>query len=385
MRSYYWVPLSLALAIAPLAAQPDLPGQGQTDIRFEASKRPLRSGDQLEINIFTLPDLEKKYQIRADGTIYHPFAGEIRAAGLTLAQLEQTLKERLRKQLRKPQFRVALAALTESEASVLGEVRNQGKFKFFPGATVMDLLAQAGGLSDKADRDSAVLLREGKPKPLNLGVSGQAELSRLFVQNGDILYVNRGKRVGVSGEVQEKGVYAVSTKSLNSVEDAVKAAGGAKETAALSRVQIIRPSLPKPIEVNLLNPGESAKVVLEDGDMVVVPPRRALVLGAVAKPGTVPLSGGETLVDVVALAGLSQAQINNVVVVRSADVQTNSDKKEVYNLESSFGQGNTMVNVPIYDGDLVYVPSKDANGGLLSNGGQGLVNLLFMARSLFSI
>ncbi|MBT9585599.1 SLBB domain-containing protein [bacterium] len=353
--------------------------------RLDTSKRLLQPGDQLEINIFTLPEMEKKYQIRADGTFYHPFAGDVPAAGKTLQQLEETLRLRFKKELRKPAFRVGVTALAESEAAVLGEVRQQGKFKFAPGTSVMDLLAQAGGLGDKADRDGAVILRGGKQIALDMGPSGQSELARMMVQAGDILYVNRGKRVGVSGEVQDKGVYAVSSKSRNSVEDAVKAAGGAKETAALGRVQIIRPSLAKPIEVDLLNPQTASKIVLEDGDMVLVPARRAILLGAVSKPGNLPLVGSETLVDVLGQAGLAQAELEAVVVVRAADVLAGNDKKEVYNLQSSFAQGQAMVNVPIHDGDLVFVPSKEQfQGGLLGNGFQ-LMNILFMARSLLAI
>lgn len=351
---------------------------------LNAGSRLLQPGDQLEINIFTLPDLERKYQIRADGTFYHPFAGEVAAAGKTLPQLEETLRLRFKRELRKPAFRLGLTTMAESEAAVLGEVRQQGKFKFQPGTTVMDLLALAGGLGDKADRDGAVILRGGKQIPLDLSPGGQAQVARFAVQAGDILYVNRGKRVGVSGEVQEKGVYAIGSKSLSSVEDAIKSAGGAKETAALNRVQIIRPSLSKPLEVDLLTSG-SQRPVLEDGDMVVVPPRRAILLGAVTKPGNLPLTGSETLVDVLGQAGLAQAQIESVVVVRSADVLAGNDKKEIYDVQKAMAEGQSVINVPIHDGDLVFVPTKEqTQGGLLGNG-SNLMNILWMARSLFAI
>ena len=43
------------------------------------------------------------------------------------------------------------------------------------------------------------------------------------------------------------GTYAVSTKSLSPVEDALRQAGGLNETAALSRLLLVRPTLRKPI------------------------------------------------------------------------------------------------------------------------------------------
>ena len=370
--------LAVALCLSSLAGA-QIPGKDQMD----PGARLLQPGDTLEINILTLPEVEKKYPIRADGTFFHPLAGEVVASGKTLKQLEALLRQRFSKELRKPAFRVGVTAMAETDAAVLGEVKLQGKYKFAPGTSVMDLLALAGGVTDKADLDGAVILRSGKQIPLNLGPAGQAELSALVVRKGDIIYVNRGRRVGVSGEVQAKGIYAVSSKSVNPVEDAIKAAGGATETGALNRVQVIRPSLAKPIEVDLLNPEAASKVVLEDGDTVVLPPRRAVVLGAVSKPGAVPLIGKETLLDVVSIAGIEKGKIDALVVVRAADLAAGSNKKEVYNLEGTFSEGNPVVSVPIRDGDVVFVPAKGEEG-LLSNP-TGLMSILVMARSLFAI
>lgn len=346
--------------------------------------RLLQPGDQLEINIFSLPEIEKKYLIRADGTFFHPFAGQVLASGRSLAQLEADLQQRFRKQLKKPTFRLGLTSVADAEAAVLGEVRNQGKYKIVSGANVMDLLAQAGGTTEKADEDGLILLRAGKQVKLSLSPTAQSSLSQLQLRNGDILYVNRGKRVGVAGEVQLKGIYVISSKSAHPIEDAIKAAGGAGETAALNRVQIIRPSLAKPIDVNMLEPETAAKIGLEDGDTLVLPPRRAVVLGAVAKPGPVPLAGRESLLDIISNSGLQQGRLDAVVVIRSADVMAGNDKKEVYNLEIALGETTPVVNVGIHDGDVVYVPHKETGNGLLGDG-QGIMSILFMARSFLSL
>lgn len=374
---------SASLLVGLLGFSPSAPGQPPPAAQeLESATRLLNPGDTLEIHIATLPELEKKYVIRADGTFFHPMAGEVPAAGKTLPQLEKLLRQKLKKELRNPSFRVGLTQLAEAEASVLGEVRAQGKFKFPGGSSVLDLLAQAGGISEKADPDSAVLWRQGKEIPVSLSPARQAEMSRLMVRSGDILYVNKGKRVGVSGEVQTKGVYAVSVRSTNPLEDAVKAAGGPTEAAALNRIQVIRPSLGTPMIVDLMDPAQMAKVVLEDGDVVVVPPRRAVVLGSVSKSGALPLNGGETLMDVLSVAGPSGAELGAVVVVRSSDVMAGNDRKEIYNLEESFSQGKAAVNVPVRDGDVVYVPAKNTSGSLLESG--GLLNLLILARSFFA-
>ena len=359
-------------------AQPDI----KPDDLWGSDKRVLQPGDQLEINILNLPEQEKKYPIRADGTFFHPFAGEVKAAGKTLAELETLLRQRFKKELKRPEFRIGVSTMAEGEAAIMGEVKSQGKFKFTSGTTVVDLLAQAGGVTERADLDGSFILRSGKQISLNLGPSGQAELARMKVQKGDIIYVNKGRKVGVSGEVQAKGIYAINSKSLNPVEDAIKSAGGATESGALNRVQIIRPSLAKPLEVNLLEPSEACKVALEEGDTVVLPARKAVVLGAVSKAGALPLVGKETLLDVIGQAGIAKGKLDSIVVIRSVDVIAGKDTKEIYNLENSFSEGNPVVNVPINDGDLVYVPAQEEQS--LFTNPTGFMSLLVMARSLFA-
>jgi polysaccharide biosynthesis/export protein len=344
--------------------------------------RILQIGDRLNIHVYSLPALPTNYDIGADGTIFHSFMGVLPASGKSVAQLETLIRSRLVRQLKNPAFRVNVISTAEATAAVLGEVKSQGKLKFPEGSTLLDLLAQAGGITDKADPDSAILWRGGKEIPVNLSQSGQAQMSKIKILNGDILYVNKGRRIGVSGEVQAKGVYSISSRSANAIEDAIKAAGGATETAARTRIQLVRPSLDKPITVNLLDPTSCGKLVLEDGDLLVVPSRRAIMLGAVAKQGPLPLTGSENLVDVVSSAGVSQGRLDSVVLIRAADVLAGNEKKEIYNLQETFKEGKQTLNVAVHDGDVIFIPAKEASQGILQG---NIGQLLFLARSFIGL
>ena len=373
--------------------------------RVDVTSHVLAPGDQVEVHVYSMPELEKVYEVRADGSFFHPLIGEVQARGMTLTQLEAALKPRFQKELRRSKFRIGLHSLAEGEASVMGEVKTQGMFKFAPGSSAMDLIAHAGGLTNKADLDGAVLLRAGNPIPLNLNKGNQTSLASLLVQSGDVIFVHPGKRVGVSGEVHEKGLYAVSS-TRGTIEDAIKAAGGATSTAALHRVQITRATEPKPLIVNLLAKSGQDPDALMDGDTVVVPARRAVVMGAVDKPGPVNLTGTEKLTDVISTVGVSKGRLDRVIVIRDADVQKVEidpnalaskgltpvakvdgepkvePKKEEYDLEKFFSEGQGGPSVPLYDGDVVFVPEKGAQENFLTS--NGLMNLIFTARSLFS-
>ncbi|MFO0886591.1 MAG: SLBB domain-containing protein, partial [Pirellulales bacterium] len=325
--------LSVSILLSlPLAALPD-------DMR-RASVPPnylLQPGDKLEIQIDSLAETEKIYQIRADGSINHPVAGEIKASGRSLKEIEKVLRARLEYCLKKPSFRLGIYSVAEIEASANGEVKTQGTFHVNAGASVLDLLALAGGPTSKADLETAVLVRDEKEIPLSLAPGSSKELSKMKLVNGDHLVLSPGKRVSVTGEVREPGTYAISYKSQDPVEDVLKDAGGTKETAALNRVLLVRPTEKKPSVINLNERDEGGHVKLpmeiHDGDIISVQPCRCVVVGAVDKQGQVILTGNETLFDIVSASGTSRGRLDEVVVIRAADVEAGTDKREVYNLE----------------------------------------------------
>lgn len=346
----------------------------------------LHPGDTLEIDVDSLPEMEKLYQIRSDGNINHPVAGDVSAAGKTVYEVRSILKNRFSQSLKKPGFRVGIYTTAQIEASAMGEVKSQGKFSFHSGSSMLDLLAQSGGASPKGDVAMAKLIRD--EKQIEVDLSDTEAMNRFLLQDGDILIVPAGLRVSVTGEVREPGTFSVSKKSATPVDDVLKAAGGTKETAALNRVLLVRPELKKPIVVDCNIRDEMGlikqKVEVRDGDIISVQPCRCVVVGGVDKQGQVVLSGNETLFDIVSAVGTSRGSLDQVVVIRAEDVEAGNDKRETYNLEESFQEGKSIPKVPIYDGDVVFVTPKGPEGGLWQSLGS-FTSIIWMARGLFAI
>jgi polysaccharide biosynthesis/export protein len=378
------------------------PAQKQSEMRPIPSKasnaaetKPgvyrLQVGDELELHVFSLPMLEKKCLVRVDGRFYHPVIGDVNAAGRTMDEIVVEVTKRFRKELKNPEFRIGLVNYGKTEVSVLGEVKSQGKFQVLPGSTILDILAQAGGLGEKADPDAATLLRGGKSTEIDLHPPSGADVPVINVQAGDILYVHSGHRISVAGEVQKPGVYTVSRRSKTAAADALKAAGGAKPTAALERVKLLRPTLPGPQVFTILPSatGEFSEMarLLQDGDTLVFPERQVVILGAISKQGSLPLQGGESLLDVVSSGGVTdKADLSHVILIKAEDVKAGRvGTREEYNLEQILGERReegpqTVTTVTVRDGDLVFVPTKHESKSILESG--SLLNVLFMARSL---
>lgn len=396
-----------------VSSPPRLPVDAASYIRdLEAMKdHALRPGDALEIHLFALPETPTVYTVRADGAFFHPVIGDVIANGRTVTEVETDLKARFARELRNPSFRIGIYNLAPIQVTVIGEATRPGRVDISPGSTILDVMAAAGGVSQKGDDDSVIVIRGEEQMPVELDPPPAGEKA-FAMKAGDIVYVYPGKTVNVTGEVQTPGVYAAG------VEDTplsmLMKAGGGKPSSALGRVLLKRPSLEDPVVLDL-RPGlgkelpEVAKV-LQEGDILQVDVQQAVVLA----PGSakmVPLDGDESLIDVLALNGVNeQANLSEIAVIRGDVIraarlnQAASDaaneerlekiEPEVYDVEKYFREGELTAHVPVRDGDLVFVPERGASfwemlgfggGGRGGRGGNGLLGTIFMFRGLFGL
>jgi protein involved in polysaccharide export with SLBB domain len=365
----------------PAKSPPPPSSNGGALTTLSTEQHVLRAGDQIELHISSLPELETVYAVRVDGSFFHPIVGEIKAEGRTLGDLRAQITKVLAKELKNPKFRLGIREVARNQVAVLGEAKAQGTYEVGVGASVLDVIAKSGGLTEKADRHRAMLLRGDQTLDISLEPEAGAGLTK--VQSGDVLYILAGSPISVTGEVTEPGVYNVS-RVVGSPREALLAAGGAKEEASLTRVRLIRATLPQPVVMDL-SPGAELPLEarqLQAGDIIVVPARQVVVLGAVKEPGPVSLKGSETLMDVLPKQVIAESDIQNILVIRAENVRLNRDEKEEYNLKEYFEEGKADIVVPIRDGDLVYVPAKGKEGGLLQNM-SNIFSILGLARLLF--
>ena len=120
------------------------------------------SNDSLDIVVYDNPDLSSSVRVSANGTINFPLIGEIKVVGSTPRQIEGLIRNKLisGKFLKDPQVRVNVAQFKSQSVAVLGEVRNPGKFVIEGESSVLDILAEAGGLVRSAG-DRVLLVKRG--------------------------------------------------------------------------------------------------------------------------------------------------------------------------------------------------------------------------------
>jgi len=116
-----------------------------------ASDFHIGAGDVLQISVWNNKDLERTVTVRPDGMISFPLLGDIPAAGFTTRQLQKKVTAGLKQYVTNPDVSVVVQTVNSFRVSVLGEVRNPGRYEMHSGkATVLDVLAMAGGLTPYA-------------------------------------------------------------------------------------------------------------------------------------------------------------------------------------------------------------------------------------------
>ena len=104
----------------------------------------LREGDVLRIAFPGAPNLNTSQQIRRDGLITLPLGGELRAAGLTTAQLESELSEHFSSQLLSKEVSVTIES-SAFPVFVSGAVIRPGRVTSDRPMTVLEAIMDAGG------------------------------------------------------------------------------------------------------------------------------------------------------------------------------------------------------------------------------------------------
>ena len=158
----------------------------------------LTVGDVLDIMVWRNKELTMSVTIRPDGWIAFPIAGEMRAAGLTPMELQLRLEHALAESIVAPAVTVLVTRVSGFKVSVLGKVRSPGRYDVQDPASVIDLLAQAGGPNDYADVEQMYILRRTDlqsatylriPVRFSAAISQGKDGANVLVRPGDVIVV----------------------------------------------------------------------------------------------------------------------------------------------------------------------------------------------------
>jgi polysaccharide export outer membrane protein len=155
----------------------------------------IQPGDVLLISVWREPDLQQTILVRPDGGISFPLAGDLPAAGKTIAQLTQALSAKIVKYIPSPVVTVTLQENLGNRIYVTGRVAKPGVYLINQYVDVLQAISMAGGLTPFAERANIkILRREGGAErvlPFNYKQveKGQALEQNIRLRPGDTVLV----------------------------------------------------------------------------------------------------------------------------------------------------------------------------------------------------
>jgi polysaccharide export outer membrane protein len=272
-----------------------------------SSEIPIGSGDVVHVDVFDVPELTREVRVSDTGDVSLPLIpGRVHAAGLTTFELEAKLENLLIENglVSHPQVSVFVKEQTSQPVSVVGAVSRQMVMQIVRPTTLLEVLADAGGITDDAGSFvfvtrgglNAAPLDSATPQPKGGGQDPPApdsatEKIRLHdllvsgdptfnvpVYGGDVVSVPRSGTVYVLGAVQGPGGFTLESRGDHvTVLKALSMAHGLTGTAKANSALILRQDpatgekkeIPAPISKILARKVDD--VPLQAGDMLFVP------------------------------------------------------------------------------------------------------------------
>ena len=199
--------LALALLLVPSA--------------WAQSSYRIQPGDSLQMEVLEDPSLNRSLLVLPDGSVSLPLVGSIKASGKSLNALRSAITSALASNFASPptvylsvgQLNAITSAVNNAAAQAaaarysgsmsvfaLGEVNNQGKIAVEPGVTLLQFLAESGGLTKFAATKRTLLRRHDHKTGKEIvykynykAVQSGADAPMIVLQDGDVIVVPERK------------------------------------------------------------------------------------------------------------------------------------------------------------------------------------------------
>jgi polysaccharide export outer membrane protein len=237
--------------------------------------------------------------VSGQGMINVPFIGPVKAEGLTIPQLEALITKPLTEEyFVDPEVNIQIKEYHSLQYYISGAVKTPGLYEMTSEASLMELIAKAGGvLPERGNvayilRESTNSMAKGEDieslmssrEPIKVDLKSLLDKGdmtyNILLKSGDVVYIPLEKALNlaesniyVEGEVKKPGVYSYQP-GLTALNACIMA-GGFGDFAAPNRTKIIRNTEngPEVIRINLndVKEGRIPDIELQPGDRINVP------------------------------------------------------------------------------------------------------------------
>ena len=158
------------------------------------SQYALGTSDIIHVNVWKSAELSQTLTIGPDGFVSMPLLGDIHVAGLTTSELAHELARQMKDYIVNAQVTVSIVEIRSRQVFITGQIGKPGAYPLISPVTVLQLIAQAGGLNTFANRKSIFILRSGNAQarklPFNYTTALRGDMKQnILLQPGDTVII----------------------------------------------------------------------------------------------------------------------------------------------------------------------------------------------------
>jgi polysaccharide export outer membrane protein len=164
-------------------------------VKVEPGTYVIGEQDVLNINVWKEQELTGPVMVRPDGKITLPMINDVYVVGLTTQELQELLTEKLKPFVNVPQVTVSPREINSRKVYLIGQVGREGPVRLNGSMTVLQLIAEAGGLRDFAKRKKIYIMRTENGKQVRYSfnydevIQGKNMKQDIELQPGDTVVV----------------------------------------------------------------------------------------------------------------------------------------------------------------------------------------------------
>jgi polysaccharide biosynthesis/export protein len=276
--------------IFPQSTQPSAPATGRTargaTPMGPASSGglgfgPIRPGDIVGVQVFDAPEYSISMPVSPGGEIAIPYAGLFHIEGMTSIEAAKAIRQLFVEQqiLRDPRVIVTTQQFGYS-VTVMGEVRSPGIYPLAGRKRLVDMLTEAGGVTDRAGHVIEIFAAGSMKDPQTVlwdPTLRENDNAELQLKTGETVLVSRCGVVYVGGNVGRPGAYPLCDSNHTTLSEVIALAQGAKPSSWTQRTLLLRTSgsgtrVVQTVKLEDVLRGRKMDITMQPDDILFVPP-----------------------------------------------------------------------------------------------------------------
>jgi polysaccharide export outer membrane protein len=242
---------------------------------------PIRPGDIVEVQVFDAPEYSVRMPVSPAGEIAIPYAGLFHIEGMTSIEAAPAIARLFVQQqiLRDPRVIVTTEQFGYN-VTVMGEVRSPGIYALAGKKRLIDMLTQAGGVSDRAGHVIEIFPAGSMKNPHTVlwdPTLRENDNAELEIKTGETILVSRCGVVYVGGNVTRPGAFPLCDSNHTTLSEVMALAQGAKASSWSQRTLLLRTSesgtrVVQKVKLEDVLRGRAVDITMQPDDILFIPP-----------------------------------------------------------------------------------------------------------------